>query len=112
MSFDFVRFKPVISEDILRVFWKQLLQILGFFSSSSSKCLACEHRLALSLTMTREANAEAQWSECLEQMTVEYSALNGTSVSTSPLPKPENKMEKRLKSMYVPANGESCCEVL
>lgn len=62
--------------------------------------------------MTREANAEAQWSECLEQMTVEYSALNGTSVSTSPLPKPENKMEKRLKSMYVPADGESCCEVL
>lgn len=38
--------------------------------------------------MAREANAEAQWSECLEQMTVEYSARNGTSVSTSPLPKP------------------------
>ena len=55
MSFDFVRFKPVMSEDILRVFWKQLLKILVFFFFLLLNVYVYAHGLALSLTMAREA---------------------------------------------------------
>lgn len=45
MLFDFARFKPVISEDILRAFWKQLLQVLGGFVASDFYVYA--HRLVV-----------------------------------------------------------------